>query len=84
MCVCEGLAHLVLWKWFSSILLRFLECLGVLVPGVCACSLLSVVVYTRIGVVLLSPCAWVHCISCGYSLENVLCSVHCPLDFFTM
>ena len=56
MCVCIGLAHLVLWKWFSSILPQFLGCLGVLVPGVCACSFLSVVLYTRIGVVLLSPC----------------------------
>jgi len=79
-CVCVGLAHLVLWKWFSSILPPFLGCLGVLVPGVRACSLLSVVLYTRIGVVLLSPYAWVHCISCGYSLEHVLCLVHCPLD----
>jgi len=51
------------------------------VPVVCVCSLLSVVLYTRIGVVLLSPCAWVHCISYGYSLEYVLCSVHCPLDY---
>ena len=95
MCACVSLAHSVLWKWFSSILPRFLGCLGVLVPGVCvcvrararvracvrACSLLSVVLYTRIGVVLLSPCAWVHCICCGYSLEYVLCSVHCPVDF---
>jgi len=47
---------------------------------VCACSLLSVVLHTRIGVVLLSPFAWVQCISCGYSLKYVLCSVHCPLD----
>ena len=45
------------WKWFSSILPQFLGCLGFLVPGVCACGLLSVVLYTRIGVVLLSPCA---------------------------
>ena len=80
MCVCVDLAHLVLWKWFSSILPQFLGCLGVFVPGMCACSLLSVVLYTRIGVVLLSPCAWVYCISCGYSLEYVLCSVHCPFD----
>ena len=50
-------------------------------PVVCVCSLLSVVLYTRIGVVLLCPCAWVHCISYGYSLEYVLCSVHCPLDY---
>jgi len=74
-------------KWFSSILPQFLGCLGVLVPGVCvcvrACSLLFVVLYTR-TVVLLSPCAWVHCIPCGYSLEYVLCSVHCPLDFCTV
>ena len=48
---------------------------------VCVFSLLSVVLYTRIGVVLLSPCAWVHCISCGYSLEYVLYAAHCPLDF---
>ena len=71
------------WKWFSSIL-QFLGCLGVLVPGVCACGLLSVVLYTRTSVVLLGLymlCAWVHCISCGYSLEYVLCAVHCPLDF---
>jgi len=69
-----GLVHLVLWKWFSSILPQFLGCLGVLVPGVCVCSLLSVVLYTRISAVLLSPyrpCAWVHCISCNYSLEYV-------------
>ena len=79
--MCVGLGHLVLWKWFSSILPRFLGCLGVLVPGMCECSLLSVVLYTRIGVVLLSPCAWVHSIYCGYSLEYVLCAVHCPLDF---
>jgi len=69
------------WKWFSSILPQFLGCLGVLVPGVCACSLLSVVLYTRICVVLLSPYAWFHCISCGYSLEYALCSVNCHLDF---
>ena len=82
-CVCVGLARLVLWKWFSSILPQFLGYLGVLVPGACACacSLLSVVLYTRIGVVLLSPCAWVHCICCGYSLEYVLYAVHYPLDF---
>ena len=48
---------------------------------VCVCGLLSVVLYIQIGVVLLSPCACVHCISCGYSLEYVLCAVHCPLDF---
>ena len=48
---------------------------------VCTCSHPSVVLYTRIGVVLLSLCAWVRCISCGYSLEHVLCSVHFPLDF---
>jgi len=36
-CVCVGLAHLVLWKWFSGILPQFLGCLGVLVPGVCVC-----------------------------------------------
>ena len=60
MCVCVGLAHLVLWKWFSSILPQFFECLGFLVPGVCVCSLLSVVLYTRIGVVLLSPCAFTN------------------------
>ena len=47
---------------------------------VCVC-VLSVVLYTQVGVVLLSPCAWVHCISCGCSLEYVLCAVHCPLDF---
>ena len=34
--MCIGLAHLVLWQWFSSILPQFLGCLGVLVPGVCA------------------------------------------------
>jgi hypothetical protein len=45
-----------------------------------AYSLLYVVSYTRICVVLLTPCAWVHCISCGYSLEYALCSVHSPLD----
>ena len=44
-------------------------------------SHLSVVLYTRILVVLLSPCACVHCISCGYSLEYLLCSVNCPLHF---
>ena len=27
--MCIGLAHLVLWKWFSSVLPQFLECLGV-------------------------------------------------------
>jgi len=80
-CVCVGLGHLVLWKWFSSILPQFLGCQGVLVPGVRACGLLSVVLYTRISVLLLSPCAWVHRISCGYSLEYVLCSVHSLLDF---
>jgi hypothetical protein len=69
-CVCVGLARLVLWKWFSSILPQFLGCLGILVPGVCACSLLSIVLYTRIGVVLLSPSARVNCISCGYSLPH--------------
>jgi len=79
-CVCVGLAHLVLWTWFSSILHQFLGCLGVLVLDVCvcvcvcACSLLSVVLYTPLGVVLLS-----HCISCGYSLEYVLCAVQHPL-----
>jgi len=80
-CVWVGLANLALWKWLSSILPQFLGCLGVLVPGLCACSLLSVMLYTRIGVILLSPCAWVHYISSGYSLEYVLCSVHCPLDY---
>ena len=44
------------------------------------CSLLSVALYTEVGVILLSPCAWVHCIFCGYSLEYVLCAAHCPLD----
>jgi hypothetical protein len=47
----------------------------------CVYSLLSVVLYTQVGVVLYSPCAWVQCISYGYSLEYVLCAVHCPLDF---
>ena len=67
------------WKWSSIFLPQFLGCLGS-VLGVCARSLLSVVLYTQVGVVLLSPCAWVHCISCGYSLEYMLCAVHCPLD----
>ena len=46
-------------------------------PGLCACSLLSIALYTRIGIVLLSPCAWVHCISCGYSLD--MCCVRCTV-----
>jgi len=41
MCVCLGLAHLVLWKWFSIILPHFLVCLEVLVPGVCVCVVFS-------------------------------------------
>ena len=49
MCVCVyvrvGLAHLVLWKWFSSILPQFLGCLGVLVPGVCVYYFLRCVVH---------------------------------------
>jgi len=36
------------------------------------CSLLFVVLHTPIDVVLLIPCAWVHLISCVYSLEYVL------------
>jgi len=43
-CVCVGLAHLVLRKWFCSILLQFLGCLGVLVPGVCVCVCVCVYV----------------------------------------
>ena len=49
--MCVGLAHLVLWRWFSSVPPQFLGCLAVLVPGVCVCSLLSVVFYTRISAV---------------------------------
>jgi len=49
--VCVGLAHLVLWKWFSCIPPQFLGCLGVLVPGVCVYSLLFIVLYTRISAV---------------------------------
>ena len=48
MCVCLGLARLVLWKWFSSILPQFLGCLGVLVPGcVCVLSSLRCVVHAN-------------------------------------
>ena len=68
----------------NGLLLFFFSFLGVWVlflVCVCVCSLLSVVLYTQFGFVLLSPCAWVYRISCGYSLEYVLCAVHCPLDF---
>jgi len=70
------------WKWSSIVLPQFLGCLGSC--SWCVCSLLSVVLCTQVGVILLSPCAWVHCISCGYSLEYVLYAVHYPLEFCTM
>jgi len=41
----------LLWKWLSSVLL-FLGLVGVPLLGVCACSLLSVVLCTRIGVLV--------------------------------
>ena len=80
MFVCVGPAHLVFMEvvFYCSSSASWVS--GFLFLG-CVCSLLSVVLYTRVGVVLLSPCAWVHCISCGYSLEYVLCAVHYPLDF---
>jgi uncharacterized membrane protein SirB2 len=61
----------VVGKWYlhgSGLLLFFLSFLGCLGScSWCVCSLLSVVLYTQVGVVLLSPCAWVHSISYGYS-----------------
>ena len=85
-CLCLYVSKVVdkYYLYGSGFLVFFLSFLGVwefLFLMMCACSLPSVVLYTRIGVVLLSPCAWVHCISYGYSLEYVLCSVHCPLDY---
>ena len=78
MFVCVGPAHLVFLEmvfYCSSVSWVSGFC------SWCVCSLLSVVSYTQVGVVLLSPCAWVHRISCGYSLEYVLSAVHCPLNF---
>ena len=75
--VCVGPVHLVFMEvvfyCFSSVSWVSGFC------SWCVCTLLSVVLYTQVGVGLLSLCAWVHCISCGFSLEYVLCGVHCPL-----
>ena len=83
-CLCFYVPKVV-GKWYlhgSGLLFFFLSFLGCLGScSWCVCSLLSVVLYTQVGVVLLSPFAWVRCNSCGYSLEYVLWAVYCPLDF---
>jgi len=70
-----GSAHVVLWKWFSFCFLGFLF-------PVCVHTFLSLLcpLYVRIGVVLLSPCVWVRCIPCGFSLDFVfvLCKYRGP------
>jgi len=88
-CLCFYVSKVV-GKWYlhrSGFLVFLLSFLGVweFLFLVCVCSLLSVVSYTQISAVLLSPymlCAWVHCNSCSCSLDMfTLCSVHCPLNF---